>query len=106
MARIPEGYVDCWTPIESNPEVFTKLAQSIGLSESLAFEDIWGLDPDSIAMLSRPVHAVVLVFPTDEGYEQNVAARKTDERSPADDNVIWFKQTIHNACGLYGYTMS
>ena len=102
MAQIPEGYADCWTPIESNPEVFTELAQSIGLSKSLAFEDIWGLDSDSIALLSRPVLAVVLVFPTDENYERNVAARKTDERSDNDDNVIWFKQTIHNACGLYG----
>ena len=102
MPQIPEGYADCWTPIESNPEIFTKLAQSIGLSKSLVFEDIWGLDSDSIAMLSRPVLAVVLVFPTGENYEQHVAARKTDEDSTADDNVIWFKQTIHNACGLYG----
>lgn len=82
--------------------MFTKLAQSIGLSESLAFEDIWGLDSDSIALLSRPVLAVVLVFPTDQSYEQNVAASNIDERSTTDDNVIWFKQTIHNACGLYG----
>ena len=102
MDRIPEGYADCWIPIESNPEIFTKLAQDIGLSKSLAFEDIWGLDPDSIALLSRPVLAIVLVFPTGENYERNVAARNIEERSTADDNVIWFKQTIHNACGLYG----
>ncbi|KAL8784587.1 MAG: hypothetical protein Q9195_008988 [Heterodermia aff. obscurata] len=88
MNRIPEGYADCWTPIESNPEIFTELAQNIGLSKSLVFEDIWGLDPDSIALLSRPVLAVVLVFPTGEKYEQNVAAGNIEKPSTTDDNVI------------------
>ena len=91
-----------FTPLESNPTVFTGLARDLGLSGSLQFEDVFGLDDDSLAMLPRPVHALVLVFPTDEQYEQR---RKEDAKiwttEPSKD-VVWFEQTIHNACGLYG----
>ena len=106
MSLVPEGYTDCWTPIESNPEIFTELAHGIGLSKSLAFRDIWALDSDSIAFLQRPVHALVLVYPTDNNYEQNRLAREADQGSVADQEVTWFKQTIYNACGLYGYILS
>lgn len=52
-----------------------------------------------------PCFGLVLVFSTLGDYEQKLAAReavrsKNDGREEGDD-VIWFKQTIHNACGLY-----
>lgn len=103
MSRVPEGYTDCWTPIESNPEIFTELAWNLGMSKSLKFLDIWALDPDSVAILPRPVHALVLVFPTDGSYEQNRMAREVYHRWTSAGKVIWFSQTIYNACGLYGY---
>ena len=90
-----------FTPLESNPEVFTGLARSLGLS-SLEFVDVFGLDPTSLALLPRPVHALVLGFPTDDQYEQTRLRGCESERSGTADDVVWFKQTIHNACGLYG----
>ena len=91
-----------WPPIESNPKIFTSLAQSIGLSPSLAFQDVWALDTDTIALLPRPVYALVLVFPTDEKYEETRSAREASKSLMADDEIHWFEQTIDNACGLYG----
>ena len=98
------GYTESWTPIESNPQLFTSLAQNLGLARSLAFQDIWTLDADSTSFLSRPVYALVLVFPTDENYEQIRLARGDYSVDAGDgDGVVWFRQTIYNACGLYGY---
>ena len=96
------GYTESWIPIESNPQLFTSLAQNLGLSPSLAFQDIWTLDADSTSFLTRPVYALVLVFPTDEDYEGRRLARG-DGSVDAGDGVVWFRQMIYNACGLYGY---
>ena len=106
MSPAREGNRECWTPIESNPEVFTQLAQNLGLAKSLTFQDIWTLDADSTSFLLRPVHALVLVFPTDDEYEQNKIAREDHLATSDSNHVIWFKQTIYNACGLYGYSFS
>jgi ubiquitin carboxyl-terminal hydrolase L3 len=93
-------------PLESNPEVFTQLIRNLGV-HSLRFEDVYSLDdPDLLAMVPRPVLALVMVFPVSETYEQH---RKQDDAQRAEysgsgesEDVIWYKQTIHNACGLYG----
>ena len=103
MSPAWEGYTDCWTPIESNPELFTELAHNLGLAKSLTFQDVWTLDAESTAFLLRPVFALVLVFPTDDNYEQNRMARGDHSATSNGNHVIWFKQTIYNACGLYGY---
>ena len=58
-----------------------------------------------LASITRPVLALILVSSTSGDYEGKLAAReaarsKNDRREDGDD-MIWFKQTIHNACGLY-----
>lgn len=90
-------------PLESNPEVFNQLLRSLGVLPDVAFEDIFTLDePD---LLPRPALAVILVFPTTERYEAEKArleaARAHYSGSGSDEPVIWFRQTINNACGLY-----
>ncbi|TFK57603.1 ubiquitin carboxyl-terminal hydrolase isozyme L1 [Heliocybe sulcata] len=99
---------DCkhFIPLESNPIVFTDLIHKLGVSQSLAFSDVLSLeDPELLAFVPRPVHALVLVFPTSTAYEarkaESEAARVEYTGSGAEQDVIWFKQTIHNACGLY-----
>ncbi|KAH9475517.1 Ubiquitin carboxyl-terminal hydrolase 3 [Psilocybe cubensis] len=96
-----------WIPLESNPEVFNFWAKKAGLVTSQAhFEDIYGLDDDMLAIVPRPVKAVVLLFPIDADGE----ARRAEEDSkiaregqPKIDNTIfWVKQTISNACGTIG----
>lgn len=95
-----------YIPLESNPDVFTNLIRNLGVS-SLAFQDIYSIDdPELLSFVSRPALALVLVFPTTETYEKHTsheeAARQEYTGHGDGEDVIWFRQTIHNACGLYG----
>lgn len=90
-------------PLESNPEVFSAFAHGLGLDESYAFVDIYSLtDPDLMAFTPKPVKALILLFPLNGFFE----ASKSDVQgsaptSIADDNPVWFRQSVKNACGLY-----
>ncbi|THU98639.1 cysteine proteinase [Dendrothele bispora CBS 962.96] len=92
-----------WVPLESNPEVFNKWASQAGLDTSSdCFNDLYSLDPEMLAMIPRPVKAVILVFPWEEARYRRAAEdeRLAKEGGPKiDENVFWMKQTIHNACG-------
>lgn len=85
----------------------TSLVHKLGLSSNLAFHDVYSLDdPSLLAFVPRPVHALLLVFPVSKTYE----SARTAEDSPlpdysgsgAGEEVIWFRQTIANACGMMG----
>lgn len=108
-------------PLESNPVLFTQLIHQLGVSPSLAFEDVLSInDPDLVAFIPRPALALILVFPTSDVYE--VAKAKEEEmrdeyaglresgsggeggegeKGEEEEPVMWFRQTINNACGLY-----
>ncbi|KAI4202090.1 MAG: hypothetical protein LQ348_001567 [Seirophora lacunosa] len=85
----------------------TKLVHNLGLSPTLAFHDVYSLDdPDLLAFVPRPVHALLLVFPVTDAYEK---ARTTEDEplpeysaSGSGEEVLWFRQTIRNACGMMG----
>ncbi|KAE9398632.1 peptidase C12, ubiquitin carboxyl-terminal hydrolase 1 [Gymnopus androsaceus JB14] len=95
-----------YIPLESNPDVFTDLIHTLGVSDSLSFQDVFSLDePDLLSMIPRPVLGLVLIFPAMEGYdkalEEDKKARPDYKGAGQEEPVIWFKQTIGNACGLY-----
>ena len=97
------AYRKHFLPLESNPEVFNELIYSLGASQEIAFEDIFTFDePD---LLPRPTLALIMVFPATAAYEARKAAvesaRAEYTGSGHKEPAIWFKQTIHNACGLY-----
>jgi ubiquitin carboxyl-terminal hydrolase L3 len=99
-------YKKHFLPLESNPEVFTELAHKLGLSSSLVFQDVLSLDdPELLSFLPRPVFALVLVFPTTDEYERRVQIEDGEleeiQTSEGTGSVVFFKQTINNACGLY-----
>ena len=99
-------YTKHFIPLESNPDVFTELAHKLGLSTSLVFEDVLSLDdPELLSFLPRPAFALILVFPTTNDYETRVQdedAKLEEFRSSGGaDDLVFFKQTINNACGLY-----
>lgn len=103
---VPQEYSKHFIPLESNPEVFTELSHKLGLDEQLEFQDVLSLDDlYLLSMLPRPVYALILVFPTTDAYEQRVAKEDsglgTSRDEQHDENIVFFKQTINNACGLY-----
>ncbi|CRK27715.1 hypothetical protein BN1708_014934, partial [Verticillium longisporum] len=69
-------------------------------------QDVWTLE-DTNELLSVPVLALVLVFPTTPAYDARAEADDADAddwmvtHQEEDEDAMWFKQTIHNACGLY-----
>ena len=92
---------------ENNPEVMSSLVHKLGLTAELSWHDVYSLDdPSLLAFVPRPAHALLLVFPTSSAYEK---ARYEEDKSLPDysgtgpeEEVLWFKQTIGNACGLMG----
>ena len=96
-----------YLPLESNPTIFTKLIHQLGVSPSLAFHDVVSIDdPTFLSLIPRPALALILVFPTSSKYEEyktrEEGSRQEYDGSGEDEQVIWYKQTINNACGLYG----
>jgi len=94
-------------PLESNPILFTELIHRLGVSEFLKFHDVLSLDDaDLLAFIPRPALAFVLVFPTTPAYESKIAEQDRSKgiysKSGDDEDIIWYQQTINNACGLYG----
>lgn len=101
---VQKTYRKCFIPLESNPDVFTKLIHKLGVSESLSFQDVYSIDdPELLAFIPRPAHALVLVCPEEYGKVFAEDDAKVDSYSGSGENedVVYFEQTIHNACGLY-----
>ncbi|USP76366.1 RING-6 protein [Curvularia clavata] len=101
-----QTYSKHFIPLESSPEIFTELAHSLGLSVSLEFQDVLSLDDaELIGLLPRPAYGLILVFPTTETYEKKVenedAKLENFQTTTQSDDVVFFRQTINNACGLY-----
>lgn len=85
----------------------TSLVHKLGLSPALSFHDVFSIsDPDMLAFVPRPAAALLLVFPVSESYEKS---RMEEDKDKEEYNgrgdgepVVWYKQTIRNACGLIG----
>jgi ubiquitin carboxyl-terminal hydrolase L3 len=90
------------------------LAKKLGLSEDLEFYDVYSLDePDLLAHIPRPVYALLVIVPLTPAWKQDREAEDAALGDPAnyydggvagkgDEPIIWFKQTIGDACGSYG----
>lgn len=95
--------------LENNPQVMNQLAYTLGLDKSLAFYDIYSLDdPDLLAFIPRPALALLVIIPLTPTWHEARTAEDKDKPDYAgkgeDEPVIWFKQTIGNACGSIGLT--
>ena len=98
-----------FVPLENNPLIFTDLVHKLGVSSDLEFHDIYSIDePDLLALVPRPVHAIIFIAPADVYHRlraQDTAAglgtkKLTYDGAGNQEPVIWFKQTIGHACGL------
>lgn len=85
----------------------SRLAHELGLSQKLQFHEVYSLtEPALLEFLPRPAYALLLVFPVTDTYEkfreEEDASRQDYSASGSEEPVVWFKQTIRNACGLIG----
>lgn len=90
------------------------LAKKLGLSDELAFYDVYSFDePELLVHIPRPVHALLVIIPPTPAWKadrekEDIAlgdASSYYHGGPAgtgDEPIIWFEQTIGDACGSYG----
>jgi ubiquitin carboxyl-terminal hydrolase L3 len=83
------------------------LAKKLGLSDSLAFYDVYSLDePDLLSHIPRPAYALLVIIPLTPAWHCDREAedqKMTEyEGHGSREPVVWFQQTIGDACGSYG----
>lgn len=100
-----------FTMLENNPVVMNHLAKALGMDDTLSFYDIYSLtDPDLLAFIPRPVYALLVIIPLTPTWDDARTSEDKDKGEYAgkgeDEPVIWFTQTIGNACGSIGLVHS
>lgn len=93
-----------WIPMESNPEVMTKFLHKLGVAKDWSVVDVYGLEPDLLALVPKPVVAVILLYPLSKKGDNSLedkesGVKEEDISTPKDPEVFHMKQYIHNACG-------
>lgn len=84
------------------------LASKLGLSGELGFYDVYALEePELMAHIPRPVLALLVIIPLTPSWDRDRWAEDAEkgeyEGVGPGEPVIWFKQTIGNACGSIGF---
>lgn len=100
-----------FTVLENNPLVMNHLAKALGMDDGLSFYDVYSLtDSDLLAFIPRPVYALLVIIPLTPTWHDARTNEDKDkgeyEGKGTDEPVIWFKQTIGNACGSIGLVHS
>lgn len=83
------------------------LKTKLGLSDELEFYDVWSLDdPTALAHIPRPALALLVIIPLTAPWDAERRAEDADKEDYAGvgdaEPVIWFQQTIGDACGSIG----
>ncbi|RLW08276.1 hypothetical protein DV515_00003298, partial [Chloebia gouldiae] len=98
VVGMEEGLIP-WIPVTN------QFLKQLGIHPDWQFVDVYGMEPELLSMVPRPVCAVLLLFPITEKYEtfrteeeERIKAKGQDVKS----SVYFMKQTINNACGTIG----
>ncbi|WEW55935.1 cysteine-type deubiquitinase [Emydomyces testavorans] len=93
-----------FVPLENNPEVMSHLIHHLGVSPKLGFYDVYSIDDQELlSFIPRPVYGLIFICHGDvyhRARDAEEALMKDYEGSGPHEPVLWFKQTIGNACGL------
>lgn len=90
------------------------MAHTYGASPTLSFTDVYSLnEPSLLALVPRPVLALIAIIPFTPTWGD---VRKEEDENPStypdhasldhEDGIVWFKQTIGEACGTYALVHS
>jgi len=83
-------------PIESNPEVYNKLLQTIGVPTKYKIHDVLGTEEKDVGDLPGTLKAILLLLPKDDFYKEALA-QKGSETGASD--VMFIHHTGDNMCG-------
>lgn len=86
-----------WPPLESDPEIFNNYTHSLGLDDSLNFQELYSLDYKEMQVIDTPVFSLIV------SYERGTPLILEETNKKGDDFLPFFmKQTdvLDNACGL------
>ncbi|KAL6824915.1 cysteine proteinase [Trichoderma camerunense] len=103
----PAATAPAFIPLEANPQLLTALIHKLGVSPALQMHDVYSLtEPELLSFIPRPALALLLVFPISAVYESHRMAEDslaTEYNGIGDkEPVLWWRQTIRNACGMMG----
>ena len=84
------------------------LAHRLGVSTEVSFYDVYSIyDSDMLAMVPRPVFALLVTIPMTGAWKQDRDAEDARlqwyKGAGPEEPVIWFQQTITHGCGLIGF---
>jgi len=94
-----------WLPLESNPEVMNEYVHKLGVSLDWVYIDVFALENDYLSTIPQPAKAVLILFPVSENYKKDKEkeVKQIQEKGQViSPNVVFFKQTISNACRTIG----
>ena len=78
----------------------------LGVSPQLTFHEVYSLDePSLLACVPRPAYALLFISPGAAYHkllDNELSSMPVYDGSGEAEPVMWFKQTIGNACGLIG----
>ncbi|KAH9254635.1 hypothetical protein BASA81_007392 [Batrachochytrium salamandrivorans] len=88
-----------FTALESNPEMFTSFARSLGVKSPARFVDVWSFDEETLGCFPQPIVAVCVLYPSGlDAKRRDVSQVDKGDGS----NCLYIKQRLHevgNACG-------
>ncbi|KAK0081653.1 hypothetical protein PV325_011815 [Microctonus aethiopoides] len=89
-------------PLESNPDVMTKFIHQLGVPSKWTLVDVYGLDPDVLAIVPKPTLALILLYPHSkkaQDYTSELVEKIKKDGQKISPNVFHMEQTVSNACG-------
>ncbi|EEP78836.1 conserved hypothetical protein [Uncinocarpus reesii 1704] len=93
-----------FVPLENNPDVMSHLVHHLGVSPALGFYDVYSIDDaELLSFIPRPVYGLIFICHGDvyhRARDVEEAGRSYYEGFGPEEPVLWFEQTIGNACGL------
>uniref|UniRef100_A0AAG5DH43 Ubiquitin carboxyl-terminal hydrolase n=1 Tax=Anopheles atroparvus TaxID=41427 RepID=A0AAG5DH43_ANOAO len=94
--------MDCWLPLESNPDVLSKYMAQLGVSPLWSIVDVYGMDDELLEMVPKPLKSLIFLYPCSKAHEERRAKEDEELKSKNivhPENLFYTRQYIHNACG-------